>query len=172
MNSNYVIIGSPSKYLYGKCIDSNNLNGNLDSNMDYSKYWNRPEYTNSMINDTAINSGYNNTRTYSYSSIVISEHLEDNTGSNNYNTISKKPFGRIYQHVKLSVLRHANATIGTCTAGQSSSDFFNKKDYREDKSSTSNTVRVYNSGNHKYYNQNAIVKMNQIIAYRPLFKIA
>ena len=90
-NSNkYVIIETPSKQLYAKCIDGNTLNGNLDSNLNYSEYWHRPDYKDEYRHSEAnIDIG---TPSFTYGSVINGEHLVISSFStkrinNNYNYI-------------------------------------------------------------------------------------
>ena len=164
MSNKYVIIETPSKQLYAKCIDGNTLNGNLDSNLNYSEYWHRPEYKDVYRHANAnIDIG---TPSFDYGSVINGEHLENNNTDIGYITISKTPLGQV--NFKNVTYFHNNMTSSTVAivgvnGGLYSSQLFNKDKYYV-------ITSIIEIGTTERAAQK--LNMRQSISYRPLFKVA
>ena len=164
MSNKYVIIGSPSKQLYGKYINGNTLNGNLDSNLDYSAYWNRHEYKD--VWDSSRVSADTGTPSFDYGEVINGEHLENNNTDINYITISKNPVRQV--HFTRTTYFYRKDTLVSITGGSGSnkgirsSQSFNKDKYY----TLTNIIEKGISGH------NHSLNIRQSISYRPLFKVA
>lgn len=163
MSNKYVIIGSPSKQLYGKYINGNTLNGNLDSNLDYSAYWNRPEY-NDVWNSSRV-SADTGTPSFDYGEVINGEHLENNNTDISYITISKTPLGQV--HFTRTTYFYNGSTF-VAFAGGSGDDkgIYSSQSFNKDKYYTLTTIIEKGTGGH-----NHSLNMRQSISYRPLFKV-
>jgi hypothetical protein len=165
MSNKYVIIGSPSKQLYDKCINGNTLNGNLDSNLDYSAYWNRPEYKDAH-RSSKVNAD-TGTPSFDYGEVINGEHLENNNTDISYITISKTPLGQV-QFAKVTYFYRNKDTLVSIAGGiganygMYSSQSFNKNKYYI----LTNIIET-GTGRHSHS-----LNMRQSISYRPLFKVA
>lgn len=165
MSNKYVIIGSPSKQLYAKCIDDNTLNGNLDSNLDYSAYWNRPEYKDVHHDSTvSLDTG---TPSFDYGEVINGEHLENNNTDINYITISKTPLGQVH-FSRITYFYKGSTLVGAVGGtdvkyGIYSSQSFNKDKYYVLTNIIEKGINGLNSHS---------LTMRQSISYRPLFKVA
>ena len=163
MSNKYVIIGSPSKQLYGKYINGNTLNGNLDSNLDYSAYWNRPEYKDvHESSNVSINAG---TPLFDYGEVLNGEHLENNNTDINYITISKTPLGQVH-FTRTTFFYNGSTLVSSVGGSHIDNGIYSSQSFNKDKNYTLTSITEKRLG-HSH-----ILKMRQSISYRPLFKVA
>lgn len=167
MSNKYVIIGSPSKQLYDKCINGNTLNGNLDSNLDYSAYWNRPEYKDFHWTTSRYISSIDSTPSFDYGEVINGEHLENNNTDINYITISKTPLGQVH-FTKTTKFYNDAVVFPIATVGGNSvnNGIYSSQSFNKDKYYTLTSIFETRSG----YSHS--LNMRQSISYRPLFKVA
>lgn len=166
MSNTYVIIGSPSKQLYDKCINGNTLNGNLDSNLDYSAYWNRPEYED-VHRTSRVSSSIDHTPSFDYGEVINGEHLENNNTDINYITISKTPLGQVH-FTKTTKVHNDTVVFPIATVGGNSANngIYSSQSFNKDKYYTLTSIFETSSD----YSHS--LNMRQSISYRPLFKVA
>ena len=163
MSNKYVIIGSPSKQLYDKYINGNTLNGNLDSNLDYSAYWHRPEYKDiHSISNVSINAG---TPSFDYGEVINGEHLENNNTDINYITISKTPLGQVH-FTRTTYFYNGSTLVSSVGGSHINNGIYSSQSFNKDKNYTLTSITEERLG-HSH-----ILKMRQSISYRPLFKVA
>ena len=164
MNNKYVIIGSPSKQLYGKYINGNTLNGNLDSNLDYSAYWNRPEYKD--VHESSEVSANTGTPSFDYGEVINGEHLENNNTDISYITISKNPLRQVH-FTKTTYFYRNEDTLVSIVGGSGSKGIYSSQSFNKDKYYTLTNIIETGTGRHSHS-----LNMRQSISYRPLFKVA
>ena len=164
MSNKYVIIGSPSKQLYGKYINGNTLNGNLDSNLDYSAYWNRPEYKN--VDRFSKANADTGTPSFDYGEVINGEHLENNNTDISYITISKNP-SRQVRFTKTTYFYRNEDTLVAIVGGSGSKGIYSSQSFNKDKYYI--LTNIIETGVSRYSHS---LNMRQSISYRPLFKVA
>ena len=166
MSNKYVIIGSPSKQLYGKYINGNTLNGNLDSNLDYSAYWNRPEYKDvHSLSRVSINIG---TPSFDYGEVINGEYLENNNTDNSYITISKTPLGQV--HFSRTTYFYNGSTLVSIVGGTGDNyDIYSSQSFNKDKYYVLTNIIEKGTGVGIHSHS---LDMRKSISYRPLFKVA
>ena len=163
MSNKYVIIGSPSKQLYGKYINGNTLNGNLDSNLDYSAYWNRPEYKDVHGSSNVSTAS---TPSFDYGEVINGEHLENNNTDISYITISKNPLRQV-RFTKTTYFYRNEDTLVSIVGGRGSKGIYSSQSFNKDKYYI--LTNIIETGVSRYSHS---LNMRQSISYRPLFKVA
>ena len=166
MSNKYVIIGSPSKQLYDKYINGNTLNGNLDSNLDYSAYWNRPEYKN--VDDFSEVSADTGTPSFDYGEVINGEHLENNNTDISYITISKTPLGQVH-FARTTYVYDGSKLVSMIGGTGDNYGIYSSQSFNKDKYYTLTVIFERGTGIGKYAHE---LNMRQSISYRPLFKVA